>query len=107
MKIAFVGKGGSGKTTFSSLFCRYLASKNLPVLALDADINQHLGMALGLPQDQAEGLPAMGLEIDRIKNYLRGSNTRVPSAELMIKTTPPGNGSRLIRLNEDNPIYSY
>ncbi|TDD74119.1 ATP-binding protein, partial [Actinomadura rubrisoli] len=43
MKVAFVGKGGSGKTTLSSLFVRYLAGRGLPVVAVDADINQHLG----------------------------------------------------------------
>ena len=39
MKIAFAGKGGSGKTTLSSLFTRYLAAHGLPVVAVDADIN--------------------------------------------------------------------
>ncbi len=43
MKIAFVGKGGSGKTTLSSLFIRHLAAAGAPVVAVDADINQHLG----------------------------------------------------------------
>ena len=47
MKIAFVGKGGSGKTTLSSLFIRHLAGQGLPVVAIDADINQHLAEALG------------------------------------------------------------
>ena len=47
MKIAFAGKGGSGKTTLSSLFVRYLAARGLPVVAIDADINQHLAEALG------------------------------------------------------------
>jgi cellulose biosynthesis protein BcsQ len=42
MKIAFAGKGGSGKTTLSSLFVRHLAAQGLPVVAIDADINQHL-----------------------------------------------------------------
>ena len=42
MKIAFAGKGGSGKTTLSALFTRHLAAQGLPVVAVDADINQHL-----------------------------------------------------------------
>ena len=50
MKIAFVGKGGSGKTTLSSLFIRHLATTGAPVVAVDADINQHLGAALGLDE---------------------------------------------------------
>ena len=40
MKIAFAGKGGSGKTTLSSLFTRHLAAQGLSVVAIDADINQ-------------------------------------------------------------------
>ena len=49
MKVAFAGKGGSGKTTLSSLFIRHLAARGLPVVAIDADINQHLADALGTP----------------------------------------------------------
>lgn len=104
MKIAFVGKGGSGKTTLSALFCRHLSALGLPVLAIDADINQHLGGALGL-DDGVTPMP-MGEHLNEIKNYLRGDNPRVPSAEVMVKTTPPGSGSRLLSLSEDNPIWS-
>jgi CO dehydrogenase maturation factor len=105
MKIAFVGKGGSGKTTLSSLFIRHLAANEGPVVAVDADINQHLGAALGLDESEAAALPAMGAHLPLIKNYLRGSNPRIASAETMIKTTPPGGGSRLLRVQEDNPVY--
>ncbi|WP_328731842.1 ATP-binding protein [Streptomyces caniferus] len=105
MKIAFVGKGGSGKTTLSSLFIRHLAATGLPVIAVDADINQHLGAALGLDETEAATLPAMGAHLPLIKDYLRGSNPRIPSSESMIKTTPPGEGSRLLRVCEDNPVY--
>jgi CO dehydrogenase maturation factor len=105
MKIAFVGKGGSGKTTLSSLFIRHLAASRVPVIAVDADINQHLGAALGLDEAEAAALPAMGAQLPLIKDYLRGSNPRIPSAESMIKTTPPGEGSRLLRVGEDNPVY--
>lgn len=89
MKIAFVGKGGSGKTTLSSLFIRHLAANEAHVIAVDADINQHLGAALGLDDVEAAALPAMGAHLPLIKDYLRGSNPRIASAETMIKTTPP------------------
>ncbi|MEU4268143.1 ATP-binding protein [Streptomyces sp. NPDC026092] len=105
MKIAFVGKGGSGKTTLSSLFIRHLAANEAAVVAVDADINQHLGAALGLDEAQAAALPAMGAHLPMIKEYLRGDNPRIASADSMIKTTPPGEGSRLLRVREDNPVY--
>ncbi|WP_432072689.1 ATP-binding protein [Streptomyces wuyuanensis] len=105
MKIAFVGKGGSGKTTLSSLFIRHLAAQQADVVAVDADINQHLGTALGLDEQEAAALPAMGAHLPLIKEYLRGTNPRIASAETMIKTTPPGEGSRLLRVREENPVY--
>lgn len=105
MKIAFVGKGGSGKTTLSSLFVRHLAAAGHPVLAVDADINQHLGPALGLTEQQAAELPSLGDHLAEIKDYLRGDNPRIADAASMIKTTPPGRGSRLLRVVEDNPVY--
>ncbi|MFC8240035.1 ATP-binding protein [Streptomyces chartreusis] len=105
MKIAFVGKGGSGKTTLSSLFIRHLAATGAPVVAVDADINQHLGAALGLDEAQAAAVPAMGERLPLIKDHLRGTNPRIASARTMIKTTPPGEGSRLLRVSEPNPVY--
>ncbi|SDD02424.1 ATP-binding protein [Actinokineospora iranica] len=105
MKIAFVGKGGSGKTTLASLFLRHLAAETPApaMLALDADINQHLGVALGAPE--ALVMPTLGANLPVIKDYLRGDNPRVLSTSDMVKTTPPGRGSRLVGIDEDNPVY--
>ena len=101
MRLAFVGKGGSGKTTLSSLLVRYLAGAGLPVIAIDADINQHLAEALG-----AAGQPqAMGAHLTEIKEYLRGDNPRITSAAAMVKTTPPGRGSRLLRFGGPDPVH--
>ncbi|MFX4292727.1 ATP-binding protein [Streptomyces bohaiensis] len=105
MKIAFVGKGGSGKTTLSSLFIRSLAAQRVPVTAVDADINQHLGTALGLDEETAAALPPLGAHLPLIKDHLRGTNPRITSAAAMIKTTPPGSGSRLLRLEGSNPVF--
>lgn len=66
MKIAFAGKGGSGKTTPSALFARYLAAAGATVVAVDADINQHLGVALGLADDEAAALPSLGASLAEI-----------------------------------------
>src|SRR5580700_6203832 len=100
MKIAFAGKGGSGKTTLSSLFVRHLAAQGLPVTAIDADINQHLAEALGASEP-----PPMGAHLTQIKEYLRGTNPRISSAAAMVKTTPPGRGSRLLRPGGPDPVH--
>ena len=107
MKVAFVGKGGSGKTTLAALFCRYAAEQGRHVLAIDADINQHLATGIGMTPDEAASLPPMGLEIDRIKEHLGGDNPRITTASAMIKTTPPGPGSRLLTLGGSNPVFDH
>jgi CO dehydrogenase maturation factor len=105
VKVAFVGKGGSGKTTLASLFALRAAATGSPVLALDADINQNLAVALGADPAAVAGLPALPDHLGLLKEWLRGDNPRIPSADAMVKTTPPGRGSRLLRVVEDNPVY--
>ncbi|MBU4385944.1 MAG: AAA family ATPase [Actinobacteria bacterium] len=47
--IAISGKGGTGKTTFAALVIGYLLEEGMvPVLAVDADSNSNLDMALGV-----------------------------------------------------------
>ncbi len=107
MKVAFVGKGGSGKTTLAALFSRYATERGRHVLAIDADINQHLATAIGMTPEEAASLPPMGLEIDRIKEYVRGNNSRIDSASAVIKTTPPGRGSQLLTIGASNPVFDH
>ncbi|MGW1957239.1 ATP-binding protein [Streptomyces sp. NPDC001920] len=105
MRIAFVGKGGSGKTTLSALFSRHLARSGAPVLAIDGDINQHLAQALGHEGEPLDA-PPLGAHLRDIKEYLRGTNPRIPSADAMIKTTPPGSGSRLLTPLGDDELHT-
>ena len=51
MRITFLGKGGSGKTTLATSFIKYLEKKNKKVLAIDADINVNLGSALNMQKN--------------------------------------------------------
>ncbi len=107
MKIAFVGKGGSGKSTAASLFARYLAYKKQPVLVVDGDINQHLGEALGFERQDIAGLPALGQHQKVLNDYIRGSNPRIASTDHIIETTPAGRGSGLIWFNQPNPVFDH
>ncbi len=59
MKVAVVGKGGSGKTTTAAVVARALARRGLPVVALDCDANPNLGISLGLGEEQTEQLVSM------------------------------------------------
>ena len=54
--IAVAGKGGSGKTSITSLIIRYLRKDGKgPILAVDADPNANLGESLGLITKQTIG----------------------------------------------------
>ncbi len=52
MKIALTGKGGVGKTTITASLCRYFADKGYKVLAVDADPDANLGLALGMSEEE-------------------------------------------------------
>jgi CO dehydrogenase maturation factor len=54
MKIAVTGKGGSGKSTISGALARQLARRGNDVVAVDADPNPNLGIALGVPRETVE-----------------------------------------------------
>jgi CO dehydrogenase maturation factor len=65
--IAVAGKGGSGKTTLSSLIIRYLLKiSSGPILAVDADPNANLGESLGLEVKDTVGMMLDRFQKDKI-----------------------------------------
>jgi len=64
VKVAVVGKGGSGKTTASAIVARTLARHGLSVVALDCDSNPNLGLSLGVGDDETERLASMREALD-------------------------------------------
>ncbi len=60
MRLAVVGKGGSGKTTISAALARNLSRLGNQVVAIDGDPNPNLAVALGIPaatRDTLQSLP--------------------------------------------------
>ena len=64
MKVAVVGKGGSGKTTTAAVLARTLARGGHHVLALDCDSNPNLGISLGLGERVTEELVSVRDAVD-------------------------------------------
>ncbi len=61
MRVAFVGKGGAGKSSIAGVFARLLARDGTPVLALDSDPMPGLAYSLGVPNRDA-GIPSEAVE---------------------------------------------
>ncbi len=56
LRVAFVGKGGVGKSAVAGTFARTLARQGAPVLALDSDPMPGLAFSLGIDRTDA-GIP--------------------------------------------------
>ncbi|MEU4425205.1 ATP-binding protein [Actinoplanes sp. NPDC024001] len=103
MKIAFTGKGGSGKSTLAALFVNHLRAAGERVLAIDADVNVHLAPLLGVTAEPAGALSHPD-NVRSVRGHLIGTNERIAGVEHFVATTPPGPGSRLVTLAEDDPV---
>ena len=101
MKVAFAGKGGSGKTTLASLFVRHLAGQGLPVVAIDADINQHLGEALGSAAIRRRWARIWPRSRSTCAAATRGS----PRPRRWSRPPRRAAGSRLLRLGGADPVH--
>ncbi len=67
MKLAITGKGGVGKTTLSSLLARLYAQDGLSVVAVDANPDANLGVALGIPEEELAGITPIAEMADLIE----------------------------------------
>lgn len=99
MRVVFLGKGGSGKTTTAAGFIRYLSMQGRNVLAIDADINAHLQATLGF---DGKAL-LLGDEFTMVADYVRGDRADLASRP-MIGTTPPGVGSTMVQPSANDPL---
>jgi len=99
MRIAFLGKGGSGKTTISASFIRHAAKSRPFVLAIDADVNAHLAGALAFEGEISQ----LGQLYAPLTNYLKGTRSDLGDKP-MIMTTPPSLNSNFVRCNADDEL---
>ncbi|MBA2451295.1 MAG: AAA family ATPase [Chloroflexi bacterium] len=102
MKLAIVGKGGSGKTTTAGVIARLLARQGLDVVALDCDANPNLGISLGLGPEETERLVGIRQALDD------GEEEHAPSADELLTRfgAPAPDGVRLAvvtRIDRPNP----
>jgi len=99
MRIGFLGKGGSGKTTVTAGFVRWLEGEHSAVLAIDGDVNAHLGAALGF----SAAPPPLGAHYDEIAAHVRGTRTDLGDRPLL-STTPPSPQSRFLSCSPADPL---
>lgn len=88
MIIAIAGKGGAGKTTTSSLLARLLARSGRTVVAIDADSNPNLALALGVDTAVAGEAPALPSSL--VSRRMDGPALTVPVDEVLDRHALPG-----------------
>ena len=89
MKIAMVGKGGSGKTTIAGTLARVLARRQQRVLAIDGDPNPNLALTLGMARADA----------DRIRS--------IPPSLIESVTAPSGQASLRLTMERSMVLGQY
>jgi CO dehydrogenase maturation factor len=70
VRVAFVGKGGAGKSSAAGTFARLLAGTGAQVLALDSDPMPGLAFSLGVPSRDT------GIPDEAVEEYVDGGRAR-------------------------------
>lgn len=102
MRVAFVGKGGAGKSSIAGVFARVLARQGARVLALDSDPMPGLAYSLGVPSQDA-GIPADAVEEyedDDGRRRYRLRSGLDPSAAIERYGTVSPDGVRFLQLGK-------
>lgn len=95
MRIAFAGKGGAGKTTITAGVARTLAGRGHTVVAVDADSNPNLGVALGIDPDAATG----ALDPSLVSRKLGGPGLTEPVEDVLARFgVPAPRGIRMLTM---------
>jgi len=94
MRIAFLGKGGSGKTTMAAAFATYLHENKKLTLLVDADINAHINSLIGIEDTKLKPISKI---TSQIIDYVKGSRIDVKDIPF-ISHVPPSKQSRFITL---------
>lgn len=108
MKIAFVGKWWSGKSTLSALFTSYIIQVNVwSALLIDADTNMHSWTYFWVSSYDDQKMLSKEENTNAIKQSLINKNQKIESVNHMVKTTPPGRWSHIINQTNDKLLQAY
>jgi CO dehydrogenase maturation factor len=95
VRLAIAGKGGAGKTTLSATLARLAARSGRSVVAVDADANPNLSVALGVAAADAARLSPVPPSL--VSRRIGGSGLTVPVDQVLDRFAVPGpDGVRLL-----------
>jgi len=87
MKLATVGKGGSGKTTIAGSLARIFAEQGNRIVAIDGDPNPNLALTLGMSRADAENItyipPTIMKVGDRVIDNVKMMEPTMPTDEIL------------------------
>lgn len=86
MKLATVGKGGSGKTTIAGTLARIFAEEGDAILAIDGDPNPNLALTLGMSRADADKITYIPPTIMRLVKDSNGESfvePTLPTSDIM------------------------
>jgi len=109
MRIAFVGKGGSGKSTLTAAFSSFIFKRtNKPVVVFDADLNIDMPKLLGFGFPAPEQYLSEPEAEKTIKRWLIGHNP-IKNLSTFRKSTPPTKKSNILALAniQDTPLAQF